>query len=152
MSPIVAEFLPQNPPLVNSPSDPDPIPDPIPKPIPKPIPEPIPSQPHISMINAAAYMRASKLPGSISFQLSITPDGTLARVPKKSRWIFLRFPKITMNLLMFSARVKLMRSHLIALTISKLIWRKVLCLLTECTRSLNQSSTHSVPLLRNMSI
>ena len=30
------------------------------------------------MINAAAYMRASKLPGSISFQLSITPDSTLA--------------------------------------------------------------------------
>ena len=53
---------------------------------------------------------------------------------------------------MFSARVKLMRSHLIALTISKLIWRKVLRLLTECTHSLNQSSTHSVPLLRNMSI
>ena len=38
-----------------------------------------------------------------------------------------------MNLLMFSARVKLMRSHLIALKISKLIWRKVLHLLTECT-------------------
>ena len=30
------------------------------------------------MINAAAYMHASKLPGSISFQLSITPDGALA--------------------------------------------------------------------------
>ena len=35
------------------------------------------------MINAAAYMRASKLPGSISFQLSITPDGALAQASQE---------------------------------------------------------------------
>ena len=29
------------------------------------------------MINATAYMHASKLPGSIAFQLSITPDSAL---------------------------------------------------------------------------
>ena len=92
MSPVVADFLLQNPPLANPPSGPPqslefssfvpipapaPIPDPIPNPISTPILEPNPSQPHISMINATAYMWASKLPSSISFQLSITPDSAL---------------------------------------------------------------------------
>ena len=35
------------------------------------------------MINAAAYMHASKLPSSISFQLSITPDSALARASQE---------------------------------------------------------------------
>ena len=87
MSPVVADFLPQNPPLVNSPWDPGPIPEPIPDPIPTPIPAPIPephlSQPHISIINATAYMCGSKLPGLISFQLSITPDSALAQAAQE---------------------------------------------------------------------
>ena len=29
------------------------------------------------MINATAYLRASKLPGSVPFQLQLSPDGTL---------------------------------------------------------------------------
>ena len=29
------------------------------------------------MINAAAYLHASKLPGSVTFQLQLSPDGTL---------------------------------------------------------------------------
>ena len=35
------------------------------------------------MINATAYMHTSKLPGSISFQLSITPDGALAQAAQE---------------------------------------------------------------------
>ena len=35
------------------------------------------------MINAAAYMCASKLPSSIMFQLQISPDGTLARAAQE---------------------------------------------------------------------
>jgi len=35
------------------------------------------------MINAAAYIHASKLPGSVMFQLQIAPDGTLARAAQE---------------------------------------------------------------------
>ena len=35
------------------------------------------------MINATAYMHASKLPSSISFQLSITPDSALAQAAQE---------------------------------------------------------------------
>ena len=31
------------------------------------------------MINAAAYLCASKLPGSVTFQLQLSPDGTLGQ-------------------------------------------------------------------------
>jgi hypothetical protein len=62
---------------VNSPS---PIPDQIPEHIPDSIPAPIPESPcltpPISLINAAAYLCTSKLPGSIAFQLQLAPDGT----------------------------------------------------------------------------
>jgi hypothetical protein len=74
-----------NPPPSNTPMDsvksmafgstptPDPIPDPIPGLIPRLTPPPI------SLINAAAYLLASKLPGSIAFQLQLAPDGTFGR-------------------------------------------------------------------------
>ena len=66
---------PPNSPPVNTPSDslPDPIPDPIPNSPPKVTP------PHISLINAHAYMRAAKLPGSVSFQLQLSPEGVLGK-------------------------------------------------------------------------
>ena len=102
MSPVVATPLLQNPPLVDTPlvseqslifgsnhipkpfpEIPNPIPDPIPisNPIPDPIPKnPKPTWPNISMINAAAYMCTSKLPGSVTFQLQLTPDGIFSRV------------------------------------------------------------------------
>ena len=35
------------------------------------------------MINAAAYLRASKLPGSVMFQLQLSPDGTLGRAAQE---------------------------------------------------------------------
>jgi hypothetical protein len=87
MSTLEANPLPQSP--VNSPS---PIPHRISEVIPDPIPESIPyslptsnpesprlTPPPISLINAAMYLRASKLPGSITFQLQLAPDGTFGR-------------------------------------------------------------------------
>ena len=68
-SPVAAETLPHQPLLVNTPSDPAPIP--------APTPDSHTSRPHISMINVAAYLHASKLPGSVTFQLQLSPDGTL---------------------------------------------------------------------------
>ena len=74
-SPVVAETLPHQPPLVNTPSDPAPISTPT--------PNSHTSRPHISMINAAAYLRASKLPSSVTFQLQLSPDGTLGRAAQE---------------------------------------------------------------------
>ena len=68
-SPVVAETLLHQTLLVNPPSDPTPIS--------APTPEPHASRPHISRINAAAYLCASKLPGSVTFQLQLSPDSTL---------------------------------------------------------------------------
>jgi hypothetical protein len=77
-SPVVADPLPQTPPPVNTPLAPSiPIPDSNPK-IPE-TPEPFVTPPPISMINAAAYLRASKLPGSVTFQLQLTPDGLFGK-------------------------------------------------------------------------
>ena len=45
------------------------------------------------MINAAAYMHASKLHGSICFQLSITPDGALAQAAQEVLVDFSSVPK-----------------------------------------------------------
>jgi hypothetical protein len=79
MSTLEVNLLPQS--SVNSPSL---IPDRIPKSIPNPIPTPNPESPHltsppISLINAAAYLHASKLPGSVTFQLQLAPDSTFGR-------------------------------------------------------------------------
>ena len=35
------------------------------------------------MINATAYLHASKLPGSVTFQLQLSPDGTLGRAAQE---------------------------------------------------------------------
>ena len=44
-------------------------------------PPPIPKlqAPEIAFINAAAYMHASKLPGSITFQMTFSPEGLSAK-------------------------------------------------------------------------
>ena len=60
--------------LVNKPSDP--IPDPIPDSIPN---SPPITTPQISLVNAHAYMRTAKLPGSVSFQLQLSPEGILGK-------------------------------------------------------------------------
>ena len=68
---------------MNTPLDSDflPPPETIPDSTPTPVPE---TRPHISMINAAAYMCASKLPGSVTFQLQITPDSTIGRAASET--------------------------------------------------------------------
>jgi Reverse transcriptase (RNA-dependent DNA polymerase) len=82
-----AEATSPLPPPPNLPVEPPTFSDPIPDSIP-PIPESPPDSPFeipklkapdIAFINAAAYMRASKLPGSITFQLFITPEGLKAK-------------------------------------------------------------------------
>lgn len=67
---------PPKPPLVNAPSDP------IPNPLPKVTP------PHISFINASAYMCTTKLPRSVSFQLQISPEGVIEKPPQWTQWTF----------------------------------------------------------------
>jgi hypothetical protein len=58
---------------------------PIPNTIPDTIPDPIPNSPpkatppHISLINAHMYMHTAKLPGSVSFQLQLSPEGVLRK-------------------------------------------------------------------------
>jgi len=49
-------------------------------PPPEPTPSPAPTEalPSVSIINAAAYARACKLPGSVSFQISLSEAGSLA--------------------------------------------------------------------------
>jgi hypothetical protein len=84
---LEVDSLPQS--SVNSPSPiphriPEVNPDPIPESIPYSLPTPNPESPHltpppISLINAAAYLCASKLPGSVTFQLQLAPDGTFGR-------------------------------------------------------------------------
>ena len=69
ISPVVAETLLHQPLLVNPPLDPTPIP--------ALTPEPYTPQPHISMINATAYLHVSRLSGSVMFQLQLSPNGTL---------------------------------------------------------------------------
>ena len=77
-SPVVADPLPQTPPPVNTPLVPSiPIPDSNPE-IPE-TPEPLVTPPPISMINATAYLCASKLPSSITFQLQLTPDSLFSK-------------------------------------------------------------------------
>jgi hypothetical protein len=87
-SSLEANPLPQS--FVNSPMDSvdsspsltsDWIPEWIPEPLSTPLSTPIPESPRltpppISLINTAMYLRTSKLPGSIAFQLQLAPDGT----------------------------------------------------------------------------
>ena len=78
MSPVAADSLPQTPPPVNTPLAPS-IPIPYSNPeIPK-TPEPFITPPPISMTNATAYLCASKLPSSVTFQLQLTPDSLFSK-------------------------------------------------------------------------
>jgi Retroviral aspartyl protease len=77
-SPVVADSLMQTPPPANTPlASSIPIPDSNPE-IPE-TPKPFITPPPISMINTTAYLHASKLPGSITFQLQLTPDGLFGK-------------------------------------------------------------------------
>ena len=84
--PVVAASLPQTPPLVNTPLDSGFVPpsETFPNSTPTPVPETCSTCPHISMINAAAYMHASKLPSSVTFQLQIAPNGTISRATSET--------------------------------------------------------------------
>ena len=78
MSPVVADPMPQTPPPANTPLAMSiPIPDSNPE-IPE-TPKPLVTPPPVSMINAAAYLHASKLPSSVTFQLQLTPDGLFGK-------------------------------------------------------------------------
>ena len=45
------------------------------------------------MINATAYLCASKLPGSVTFQLQLSPDGTLGQAAQEVPLDFSSVPK-----------------------------------------------------------
>jgi len=77
MSSGEAAMLQEPPPAPNSPTK-HPNPEPIPPSTPPTSLCTSDTPPHISMINAAAYLWACQLPGSQSFQLSLSKEGIFA--------------------------------------------------------------------------
>jgi len=83
MSSGEAAMLQEPPPAPNSPTKHLNL-EPIPPSTPPTSPRTSNTPPHISMINAAAYLRTCRLPGSQSFQLSLSKEGIFANSVAKS--------------------------------------------------------------------